>query len=119
MNNVFGFSQPGASQQYPFYTQQNPMQYQGAMPAGMFGVGASPMGTVQPAALNLGGLGMMGANLLQQSQNHSQPVGIGSALAGSIPGLMGLMAQNPQMMQGMQGGLGGLMGAFGGAAAGG
>lgn len=110
MNNTFGFTAPGAQQQYPFYTQQNPMQYQGAMPAAMFGPGASPMGAVQPPGMNLSGLGMIGANLTQQAQNHSRPVGFGTALTGMVPGLMNLMQQNPQLMQNMGGGLGGLMG---------
>ncbi|MGN6649562.1 hypothetical protein [Trinickia sp.] len=114
MNNTFGFTAPGAQQQYPFYTQQNPMQYQGAMPAAMFGPGAQPMGAVQTPGFNLGGLGMIGANLTQQAQNHQRPVGVGGAIAGMAPGLMSLLQQNPQLMQSMGGGLGGLMGGMGG-----
>jgi hypothetical protein len=122
MNNVFGFTQPGATQQFPFYMQQNPMQYQGAMPAGMFGPGASPMGAVpqgqQTQGMNpmMQGLGMVGSNMLQQAQNHQQPASIGGALMQSAPALMGMMARNPQMQQSMQNGMQGLMGMFGGGA---
>ncbi|NUY33301.1 hypothetical protein F0160_22715 [Paraburkholderia sp. JPY303] len=116
MNNYpyFGFQTPAMMQQAQM--QQNPMMnpatsYQGAMPAGMFGFGAMPNGTVQQdASMNpqmMGSLANMGSGLLAQSQNHNQPANVGAAMA---PAAMNLMMKNPQLMQqGAQG----LMGLFG------
>ncbi|MEM5294249.1 hypothetical protein VSR82_07885 [Burkholderia sp. JPY481] len=113
----FGFQTPAAMQQAQM--QPNPMfnpatSYQGAMPAGLFGVGASPSGSVQQGAtanMNLmGPLAGMGAGLLAQSQNHNQPVNMGQALA---PAAMSLMMKNPQLMQQGAQGFQGLMGNIG------
>ncbi|MBB5509559.1 hypothetical protein [Paraburkholderia atlantica] len=121
----FGFQTPATMQQAQM--QPNPMfnpatSYQGAMPAGLFGAGASPSGSVQQgASMNpqmMGMLGSLGSGLLAQSQNHQQPANMGQAMAPAATQMIGLMAQNPQMRQSMQQGMQGLMsgisGAFGG-----
>ena len=73
----FGFQQPNIGQQtmQPNALFNPATQYQGAMPAGMFGAGAQPNGSIQqgmtPNMAGIGQLGLMGAGLLQQA--HQQP----------------------------------------------
>lgn len=97
----FGFQQPNIGQQLSQPTMlANPAtQYTGAMPAGLGGVGASPISNVQQGVTpNMAGimpLGMMGLNMMQQA--HQAP---GQQPNGG--GLMGLAAaMTPSLMGGM------------------
>jgi hypothetical protein len=72
----FGFQMPGVDQQL---MQQNPFanpatQYQGAMPAGLGGMGASPMSNIQqgvtPNMANLMPMGLMGVQMMQQARQQ-------------------------------------------------
>jgi len=106
----FGFQQPNVGQQMmqPNALFNPATQYQGAMPAGMFGAGAQPNGSIQqgmtPNMAGVNQLGLMGASLLQQA--HQQP---GQQQQQSqFGGLLGpLMTQ--ALMQGQQ--IGGQQGA--------
>ncbi|WP_217589729.1 hypothetical protein [Burkholderia sp. GbtcB21] len=100
----FGFQQPNVGQQMmqPNALFNPATQYQGAMPAGMFGAGAQPNGSVQqgmtPNMAGIGQLGLMGASLMQQA--HQQP---GQQQQGpQYGGLLNMAAMmNPSLMQGM------------------
>jgi hypothetical protein len=118
----FGFTQPGNSSglmtpnaQYPGATPG--VSYQGAMPAALGGVGASPNASVAsgstPNMSAIAPLAMMNAQMMSQGPT-SQPQSLGNTMGQMTPQLMALMKNNPQMMQQMQGGMQGLMGNLGG-----
>lgn len=108
--SYFGFQQPNVGQQLmrPNMMFNPATSYQGAMPATLGGVGASPMASVQqgmtPNMNTMASLASLGSGLLAQA--HQQPGQQQNAMQTMAPALMGLMAKNPQMMQGLMGGLG-------------
>lgn len=114
----FGFTNPaqlaGQQSSNPFMNAGS--SYLGAMPAGLGGVGASPMASVQSAATpnmsTLLPIAQMGMNMMNQNRQQPGAQQRPSAMQQLGPAAMA-MAMNPQLRQGMQG----LMGTAGGSAA--
>lgn len=100
----FGFQQPNIEQQLmqPNLLSNPATQYMGAMPAGLGGVSASPVASVQqgvtPNMATMGLLGQLGMGLMQQA-HPGQRQNIGQQI---MPMTMGLMS-NPQIANGLLG----------------